>query len=217
VTSGDPIQKTAAFVKDLLISDHSGHDWWHCFRVWRLAKKIWEKEGGNLQVIELAALLHDVGDYKIAPENEVVSENIIREWLEKLQFDERIISEILSIITSISFRGTKEKQGVISIECKIVQDADFLDAIGAIGIGRAFAYGGFKGHIMYDPAIQPVQYSSFEHYKRRNSSTINHFYEKLVLLQEMLNTDTAKLIAESRHKYLHQFLEQFHDEWELRK
>lgn len=216
VTLIDPIQRTESFVRDFFSGDSGGHDWWHTYRVCQLAKKIWEKEGGDLLVVELAALLHDVGDYKFSAENEAIGIDRISEWLKEIEVEERINSEVITIVTSINFRGSKDKKDCKSIECKIVQDADFLDAIGAIGIGRAFAYGGFKGHIIYDPAIKPVKYVSFEDYKKRESSTINHFYEKLLLLQEMINTDTGKIIADGRHKYMKHFLEQFHAEWNLR-
>lgn len=210
------IEHTIEFVKSKLKGDSSGHDWWHIYRVWNMSKKIHETEGGDLFIIELSALLHDVADWKFN-ENEDDALNIIYDWLIQFDLNNEIITKVIDIIVDISFKGAGVKDKMGSIEGKIVQDADRLDAIGAIGIARTFAFGGKFGSEMYNPEIKFKLHHSFEEYKKSNGTTINHFYEKLLLLKERMNTRTALAIAEQRHNFMENFLKQFYDECETLK
>lgn len=163
--------------------------------------------------MELAALLHDISDWKFNSGDDKASAKIAREWLERMDVDEAIVSHVSQIITDMPFRGTRVGSRMKTNEVMIVQDADRLDAIGAIGIGRAFAYGGHKRRMIYDPSIKPQEYKSFDEYKRNKSHTVNHFYEKLLLLKDFMSTETARKIAEERHEFMKAFLERFLDEW----
>ena len=204
------IDETENFVKKLFENEGTGHDWWHIFRVRNLALKIADKEGGDHFLIEMAGLLHDVDDWKI---NNEQNPGKVEGWLELMNLDEKLISQILSIIDEVSFKGAGVETKASSQEAKIVQDADRLDAIGAIGIARAFTYGGSKSRSMYDPEISPEKHPDFEIYRKSKGPTINHFYEKLLLLKDRLNTSTAKKIAEKRHHFMEVYLEQFFTEW----
>ena len=206
------IKKVKEYVKRELKGESTGHDWWHALRVWKMAKKIAKKEGGNPFVIELAALLHDISDWKFSGSLKAGSKEA-KELLEKLGVDQKIIKEVCYIIENISFKGAGVKDKMETLEGKIVQDADRLDVIGAIGIARVFAYGGFKGREIYNPKIKPKLHKSFKEYKRNKGSSINHFYEKLLLLRDRLNTKTAKRIAKKRHQFMEKFLKQFFNEW----
>ena len=205
------LKNTEDYIKSYFEYEGSGHDWWHIFRVRNMAVKIALKEGGDLFKIEMAALLHDLDDWKLHDNR---GSSKILAWLgdNKLTGKER--SEILKITEQVSFKGANVKNHADSLEAKIVQDADRLDAIGAIGIARTFAYGGSKGRLIYHPDVKPVLHSDFEVYKQNTAPTINHFYEKLLLLKENLNTETAKKIAEKRHQFMEEYLEQFYAEWE---
>jgi uncharacterized protein len=207
------ISKIEPLVKEALKSDSSGHDWWHIHRVKNLALHIGKKENANLTIVHLAALLHDIADWKLGPDNENQGILKVKIWLESLKINIQDIDHICEIIQTLSFKGAHVATPMHSIEGKVVQDADRLDAIGAIGIARAFAYGGSRGREMYNPYIQPSLHTSFHNYKQNQSTTINHFYEKLLLLQDSLNTQTAIQIANKRHKYLLRFLKQFLNEW----
>ena len=166
-------------------------------------------------VVELAAMLHDIADWKFNNGNDKVGSQLAKEWLEKLSVDKNVISHVCQIIKDASFKGAGVKINMKTTEGMVVQDADRLDAIGAIGIGRAFAYGGKVGRPLYDPEKSPKQHKSFDDYKKYGDvSTVNHFYEKLLLLKERMNTATAKKIAEKRHKIIENFLEEFFQEWE---
>jgi uncharacterized protein len=202
---------TERYVRNYLQNESSGHDWWHIYRVRNMAIKIAKTEGGNLFLIEIAALLHDLDDWKLS---EAGQENKTEKWLSLINFPKSHTSAILEIIKQVSFKGAGVENRATSVEAKIVQDADRLDAIGAIGIARTFAYGGNKGRLIYHPNIKPEMHNSFDEYKKTTAPTINHFYEKLLLLKEMLNTKTAKEIAEKRHRFMETFLEQFYGEWE---
>ncbi|MCK5170406.1 MAG: HD domain-containing protein, partial [Bacteroidales bacterium] len=180
--------------------------------VWNMSKKLQEKEGGNLYIIELAALLHDVADWKFH-ENEADGLKVISDWLIKLKVEEEVIDKVLEIIKNISFKGAGVKDRMNSIEGKIVQDADRLDAIGAIGVGRTFAFGGKFGNEMHNPNLEVILHENFEQYKKSKGTTINHFYEKLLLLKDRVNTETGQQIALERHQYMEHFLKQFHNEW----
>lgn len=208
------ILKIADEVKIKLEGEGSGHDWWHVHRVWKMAKRIGEKEGGDMLIVELAALLHDIADWKFHNGDDTVGPRVAGEILHKYGVPENIISSVGCIIQEGSFKGAGVKTIPSSIEGKIVQDADRLDAIGAIGIARTFAYGGHKNHAMYDPAIKPMIHRSKEEYFNNQSHTVNHFYEKLLLLKDLMNTKTAKEIAVERHNYMKDYLDRFFEEWE---
>jgi len=205
------LDKTKEFVENQLKKDASGHDFFHIERVVKLAKYIQKNEGGNLFLIELSALLHDIGDYKLNKGVDL-QEKLITEFLESLQLDKANISEVLQIVTSISYSKSYENRE-LSLEAKILQDADRLDAIGALGIARTFAYGGSNGSIMYDPEIKPKNITNTEEYKNAKSTTINHFYEKLLLLSAKMNTETAKILAKKRHQFMLDYLNEFYKEW----
>ncbi len=207
------IQKTAEYIKQEFSDDSSGHDWWHIYRVWKNAITISQHEKADSFIVELAALLHDLDDWKF---NESGDETPLRArtWMESCGLEQHIIEQVCEIITHISYKGANVGNKMKSIEGYIVQDADRLDAIGAIGIGRAFAYGGYKNRMMYDPDSPPQMHATFEQYKDSKSATINHFYEKLLLLKDMMNTSTAKRIAAQRHEVMLEFLDQFMSEWE---
>jgi len=208
------VNQTADFMKSELTGEGSGHDWWHVYRVWKNAVQIAKHEEVDLYVVELAALLHDIADWKFNDGNEDIGPQLAREWLESLNVEETKISKVCEIIQDISFKGSGVITKMTTIEGMIVQDADRLDAMGAIGIGRAFAYGGSKGREMYNPELKPEKHDSFEQYKKSQGSSINHFYEKLLLLKELMNTNTAKKIAEKRHTVMLDFLDEFFHEWE---
>ena len=208
------VVQTADFMKSELTGEGSGHDWWHVYRVWKNAIQIAKREEVDLFVVELAALLHDIADWKFNDGNEDIGPQLAREWLESLNVDETEIANVCQIIQDISFKGSGVVTNMKTQEGKIVQDADRLDAMGAIGIGRAFAYGGSKGREMYNPDLKPEKHNSFEQYKKSQGSSINHFYEKLLLLKELMNTDTAKKIAEKRHAVMLNYLNDFFQEWE---
>lgn len=205
------LKKTEEFVRNYFNKNTDGHDWWHTYRVWQLAKEISKNEkNGNIFLIEIISLLHDVDDWKLTGNNELV--NTIK-WLNKVKVEKNSIEKICKAIKGISYKGANVKETELSLEGKIVQDADRLDAIGAIGIARAFAYGGSKHRPLYIPGNKPELHFSYEDYKNCESSTINHFYEKLLLLKDKMNTKTAKRIANKRHKIMEKFLIQFYNEW----
>ncbi|AIK35834.1 HD domain-containing protein [Bacillus pseudomycoides] len=207
----EKIQKTVAFVRNILETDASGHDWYHIERVHKLALSLSEKEGGDRFVIEMAALLHDVADEKLN-ESEEAGMKKVSDWLEGLNVTEEENEHILHIIMNMSYKGGHGGK-VSTLEGKIVQDADRLDALGAIGIARTFAYGGAKGRLMYDPNIPPREEMTKEEYRKNDDPSLNHFYEKLLKLKDLMNTDAAKREAEIRHRYMEEFIEQFMKEW----
>ncbi len=209
------IDRAMAYVKDKFENEYSGHDWFHTLRVFRTATRIAEKEGADVEVVQLAALLHDVDDRKLSPETYENLSNA-RSFLIENKVDENKIREICRIISEVSFVGTDSVVPSTS-EGKCVQDADRLDAIGAIGIARAFAYGGNHNRLMYHPDVKPNLNMSKEEYVNSKSTTVNHFYEKLFKLTDMMNTDTAKSIAREREEYMKTFIAEFMDEWEGRK
>ena len=209
------ITLTINFVKEKLEGAEAGHDWFHIERVWKLSKKIAEKEGGNLEVIELSALLHDIADPKFHNGDETLALKISQNFLEEIQVDAELIEQVLSVIKNISFKNRAEAPENPPLELQIVQDADRLDAIGAIGVARTFNFGGFKNNLMYHPEIKPNLGMNKEEYKKSNGTTINHFYEKLLLLKDLMNTKTAKKIASERHDFMLQFLDEFYKEWNV--
>lgn len=206
------IAETERFISTELAMEGSGHDWFHVDRVRRLALLIGEKEGSEPFITEMAALLHDLDDWKIAgQENEPLQR--AKEWLEQMQVAMGQRMAILNAIEDISFKGANVSTPVRSKEAAVVQDADRLDAMGAIGIARTFAYGGHKKRLIYDPAVHPVMHDDFQAYKNSMAPTVNHFYEKLLLLKGRMNTHTALQLAEKRHQFMEIFLEQFFNEW----
>ena len=209
------LQKTIDFVKFKLEGAEAGHDFFHISRVWKLSLKIARAENCNLQVVQLGALLHDIADSKFHNGDETLALNIAREFLENENVSTEIIDKVVFIIKNISFKNRGELQGIMPIELQIVQDADRLDAIGAIGIARTFNYGGYKNNLMYHPDISPALNQTKEEYKKSVGTTINHFYEKLLLLKDLMNTETARNLAEERHEFMLNFLEQFHREWNV--
>ena len=211
------IQKTTEFVKETLVGAEGGHDWWHIYRVWNLAKQISKTEAADGFIVELGALLHDIADSKFHDGNEDIGPYKAREFLTSVGAKKETIKHIEEIISNISFKGGKHSQRFRSIELDIVQDADRLDALGAIGIARTFNYGGYKNREIYNPNIKPNLNMSKEEYKNSNAPSINHFYEKLLLLKDRMNTKTGKAMAEHRHRYMEGFLEEFYSEWEGKK
>ena len=209
------ITLTINFVKEKLEGAEAGHDWFHIERVWKLSKKIAEKEGGNLEVIELSALLHDIADPKFHNGDETLALKISKDFLEEIHVEGELIEQVLFVIKNISFKNRAEAPENPPLELQIVQDADRLDAIGAIGIARTFNFGGFKNNLMYHPEIKPNLGMNKEEYKKSNGTTINHFYEKLLLLKDLMNTETAKKIAAERHDFMLQFLDEFYKEWNV--
>ena len=209
------ITLTINFVKEKLEGAEAGHDWFHIERVWKLSKKIAEKEGGNLEVIELSALLHDIADPKFHNGDETLALKISKDFLEEIHVNAELIEQVLFVIKNISFKNRAEAPENPPLELQIVQDADRLDAIGAIGIARTFNFGGFKNNLMYHPEIKPNLGMNKEEYKKSNGTTINHFYEKLLLLKYLMNTETAKKIASERHDFMLQFLDEFYKEWNV--
>lgn len=209
------IRKTINLVKEKLEGTESGHDWFHIERVWKLSLKIQEKEGGDKLIIELAALLHDIADAKFHNGDETLASKIVRNFLTEQNVDPSVMEKVIFIIENMSFKNRNDAPENLPLELKIVQDADRLDAIGAIGIARTFNFGGYKNNLMYHPDIKPKLNQTKEEYKKSNGTTINHFYEKLLLLKDLLNTDTAKNIADHRHQFMLQFLEEFYNEWNV--
>ncbi|MGD0510515.1 MAG: HD domain-containing protein [Candidatus Micrarchaeaceae archaeon] len=214
VVKSEVIGRTIDYVKSELQGESSGHDWWHILRVRNNAMKIasGEKEA-NLFVVELAALLHDIADWKFHGGDTKASSRAAEEWLKKQNVDAATITEICKAIDEVSFKGAGVKTVPSTLEGKIVQDADRLDAMGAIGIARAFAYGGKVGREMYNPEVKPQQNQTFEAYKNDKGNTINHFYEKLLLLKDLMNTETGRKLAEGRHKFMEEYLQRFYKEW----
>ncbi len=208
------IENIVQFVKQTLAQAEGGHDWWHVHRVWQLSKSIAENEpGADMLVVELGALLHDIADSKFYNGNEEVGPQMAADFLIAQKVEVAVIEKVLNIIRHISFKNSFEQQTYYSKELAIVQDADRLDAIGAIGIARTFNYGGFKGRELYNPSVKPDSNLTKEKYKNSTAPTINHFYEKLLLIKDKMNTKTGKKIAEHRHQYMEQFLTEFFDEW----
>ena len=209
----DILLKAADHVRSLLSGEGSGHDWFHIERVRVMALRIAREEGADLLITELAALLHDVADWKFAGGDHEAGPRAARDWLSNLAVSSGVVEQVCDIVAGLSFKGAGVSTPMQTIEGQCVQDADRLEALGAIGVARAFAYGGQKGRPLYDPAISPQPHASFEAYKKNTGPTINHFYEKLLLLQDRMNTHTGKRIAAGRHAFLERFLEQFFAEW----
>jgi uncharacterized protein len=210
------IQKTADYIACEFASEGSGHDWFHVDRVRNLTLRIGIAEGSDLFVTEMAALLHDLDDWKMTGlESHFPAK--AKKWLTDMEVKEDVSALILDVIEAVSYQGAGVETPAKTVEAAVVQDADRLDAIGAIGIARTFSYGGHKSRLIYDPAIAPVMHDDFQSYKKSTAPTINHFFEKLLLLKDRMNTNTAKSIADQRHHFMENYLEQFFDEWVAKK
>lgn len=208
------INNTIEFVKATLADAEGGHDWWHVYRVWKLAIRIAEEEDVDLFTVQLGSLLHDIADSKFYSGDEEIGPEKAFRFLKSQGLEDEIIQQVDHIIRNISFKNSFDSKQRITPELMVIQDADRLDAIGAIGIARTFNYGGHKNFSIYDPGIKPQQYRSKDEYKNSDSPTINHFYEKLFLLKDMMNTKTGKKLAIERHHFMETYLEQFFKEWE---
>ena len=214
IMKNNQIQKTINFVKNELENAESGHDWFHIERVYQNAKLIAKEEDVDLFVVTLAALLHDIADSKFHSGDETVGPKKAKEFLNTLKIAQHIIDHVINIIANMSFSKSLDNDVKFnSLELQVVQDADRLDAIGAIGIARTFNYGGYKNRTIYNPEINPNLDQTKEVYKKSKAPTINHFYEKLLLLKDKMNTNAGKTIALKRHEFMELFLEQFYEEW----
>ena len=217
----DLINKTISFVKKELENVEGGHDWFHIERVYKNALLIADNEVCDISIVKLASLLHDIADSKFHPDasggDETIGPKIAREFLISNAVEEATIQHVVNIIENLSYKGGKTKRTFSSVELDIVQDADRLDAMGAIGIARTFNYGGFKNRPLYNPNIAPNLHMSKEEYKNSEAPTLNHFYEKLLLLKDKMNTETGKKIAQERHQFMITFLSQFYAEWDGEK
>ena len=207
----DNIERTEIFVRNILQNDSSGHDWWHIVRVKNMALELARKEDAKIHIVELAALLHDVADEKLNSEEQAGINKVIK-WLKELNVNEKDSNHIIEIIKTMSFKGG-HGEPMTTLEGKIVQDADRLDAIGAVGIARTFAYAGSRGDLIYDPSITVRRSLTKAEYRNGKSTAINHFYEKLLKLSELMNTKSAKEIAMERHRFMEVYLDQFYKEW----
>ena len=207
------IHETIKFVQQTLVHAEGGHDWFHIERVWKNADTIAKGERCDQEIVALAALLHDIADSKFHSGDETVGPKVARNWLVSKGYPKEKLEHVIAIIENVSYKGGHNERNHSSIELNVVQDADRLDAMGAIGIARTFNYGGFKNRTIYDPDIAPNLNMSKEEYKMSTAPTINHFYEKLLLLIELMNTATGKEIALERHRFMETFLDQFYAEW----
>lgn len=210
------IQETEHFIRRKFSNEGSGHDWFHVDRVRKMALKIGKEEGCDLFLTEMAALLHDLDDWKFKEPDDPIHSGAAR-FLSGAGVEEPYAGQILQIIDDVSYKGAGVDTPVRSAEAAAVQDADRLDAIGAIGIARTFAYGGHKNRPIYDPDIKPAKHASFDEYKKNDGPTINHFYEKLLLLKNRMNTPVARAIADERHRFMDVFLNRFYDEWDAKR
>ena len=209
------IEAAKDFVKETLKNAESGHDWFHTLRVYNNARLIAKSESVDLYIVALGALLHDIADSKFHNGDDNIAPRVARKFLVQHNVDSFVINSVIDIINNISFNKSLETNNKTnSIELDVVQDADRLDAIGAIGIARCFNYGGFKNRNLFDPSIKPNLKMSKNEYKNSTAPTINHFYEKLLLLSDKMNTKTGKKIAKERHQFMTEYLDQFHAEWE---
>lgn len=206
------LQQTADYIRAEFERDSTGHDWWHIYRVWQMARKIALLEKADVEIVEFSALLHDLDDWKLSPSSGGEPRRAAA-WLRQIGATPAESEKILAIVRRVSFKGAGVADEMPSLEGQIVQDADRLDAMGAIGISRAFAYGGHAGRSLYDPAEAPVLHQAFEQYQSSRGHTINHFYEKLLLLKGRLHTASAQKIAARRHAFMEEFLEHFFEEW----
>jgi len=208
------VDKTVGFVKQQLKGAEGGHDWWHIYRVWTTAKNIAAQEEVDPFIVELGALLHDIADSKFHDGDEGIGPRTARDFLSNLGVDPKIVEHVGLIVANISFKGGKHEQAFRSSELDVIQDADRLDAMGAIGIARAFNFGGHVGRELYNPDIKPNLEMTKEEYKKAGAPTLNHFYEKLLLLKDRMNTEAGRRLAEQRHDFMERYLDEFYREWE---
>ncbi len=208
------LKQTQEFVRKRMEKESTGHDWWHIERVLRMAKHIAKAEQNcNMFIIELAAFLHDIADWKFHKGDDTVGPEVARKWLKELKVENSIILHVCNIVKNISFKGAGVANKIKTKEGMIVQDADRLDALGAIGIARAFATGSKFNIEIYNPNVKPKKHKTFQEYKKERGTTVNHFHEKLLLLKDIMNTETARKIAEERHGFMEQYLKEFYREW----
>ncbi len=207
------ISQTGDYVKEVLQNAEGGHDWFHTQRVYWMACHLARETGADLLTVSLGALLHDIADSKFHGGDETVGPRMATSWLTEFELDSRVIQSVIEIVKEISFKGGHQDGIRRSLEFQVVQDADRLDALGAIGIARTFNYGGYKNRAIYDPEIPPKPGQSKEEYKNSQAPTINHFYEKLLLLKDRMHTDAARKIAEQRHQVMVNYLDEFYQEW----
>lgn len=207
------LARTEAFVRERMHGDGSGHDWWHVDRVRRTALRLAREEGADPFVVELAALLHDVWDHKLHDGDDTVAPREIRRWLQAAGTDETAIAHVCEIVAGVSFKGAGVATPMRTPEGAVVQDADRLDAIGAVGIARAFAFGGSRGRPLHDPETEPELHATFDAYRAGQGGTTHHFHEKLFLLRDRMNTASARRLAETRHRFMEEYLRRFLDEW----
>lgn len=208
------LKRTAQYVKNELYDDTSGHDWWHIDRVRKLALAIGEREGADRYIVELAALLHDISDYKLNGGDHSLGRKVAYDWLRSLGESHECADLVAEIVANVSFKGAGTSSPMQTKEGLVVQDADRLDALGAIGVARAFAYGGSVGEAMHEPGEEPTLHETAAEYHQRGGTVINHFYEKLLLLRDRMNTDAGRQIAERRHAVLEAYLREFLTEWD---
>jgi len=209
------IKEVAEIVRKRQTGEGSGHDWWHTYRVWQMSKQINSKERADFFVVELGALLHDIADWKFHKKDINAGVKVAQQILTPKGVPLEIMEQVGDIITTVSFKGAGVKTPMKTLAGKIIQDADRLDALGAIGIARAFAYGGHKNRPIYSPGAKAIMHQSFKHYQKiQSGNTINHFYEKLLLLKDRMNTKTGKKMALQRHKFMGAYLKRFYKEWE---
>lgn len=213
-TQASLLEQLAGQVRARFEGEGSGHDWWHIWRVWQNAQHIAQVEGADAYVVGLGALLHDIADHKFHGGDHTLGAKVAREWMQRLGVEAPIQEHVCAIVDGVSFKGAGVNTDMPTLEGKVVQDADRLDAIGAVGIARAFAFGGSRGRLLYDPDAIPELHADFEAYKRNNGCTVSHFHEKLLLLRDRMQTAEGKRMAQQRHAYMEGFLEQFHAEWQ---
>ena len=216
MTESEILQKTAHYVEEKLTGEGSGHDWWHIVRVRQMAERLAVEEGANSFICEIAALVHDLADEKVAGSEEAGLAEVHR-LLDSLGLSDHQTQEILMIIQGISYKGGTLRDVPLTLEGKIVQDADRLDAIGAIGIARTMVFSGHKQRPIHDPQVAVREQMTLEEYRSNQGTAISHFYEKLLKLKDLMNTETAKRLAQGRHEFLESYLEQFYAEWEARR
>ena len=209
------VPRVAARIRSRFAEEASGHDWHHIHRVWRLARKIAVAEGARLDVVDLAALVHDIADWKFHGGDDAIGPREAERLLREQGAGDDLVEPVVEIVATISFKGAGVRQPMRTLEGQCVQDADRLDAIGAIGIARCFAYGGHAGRLMYDPEVPPVLHATADAYKAAKGTSVNHFYEKLFLLKDRMNTATGRVLAEERHQFMASFVERFLEEWNV--
>lgn len=207
------VSRVAAHIAARFAEESSGHDWHHINRVWKLAGRIANDEGADQEVVELAALVHDIADWKFHGGDDAIGPRQAEQLLRQEGASEEVICHVVDIVATISFKGAGVRTEMKTLEGKCVQDADRLDALGAIGIARCFAYGGHAGRLMYDPDVPPVLHGTAEAYKAAKGTSLNHFYEKLLLLKDRMNTATGRALAQERHRFMEEFVERFLEEW----